>query len=145
LLVVNAEIAEVLRRRIVDDPLETGLWQTAQYCAYPCEQLAQAEWLYDVIIRANFEADDAIDRIRARGDHDDVGIREAAEPPTDLKTIHVRQGQVEYDNIGALLTDTPDGRKTIRSGSYGKTLTFKVCTDVVTQSLLRYSDKNSYR
>jgi len=38
-----------------------------------------------------------------------------------------------YDNIGGVLPGTPDGHKTILSGSYDKTFVLKVSTDVLTQ------------
>jgi hypothetical protein len=37
------------------------------------KQLSEAEWLYDIVVRSEFEADDAIDCVGAMAGRDDDG------------------------------------------------------------------------
>jgi len=63
------------------------------------EQLLRAERLGDVVVRASREAADLLLRLRACSEHDDRHPRERADATADLISIHIRELQVENDEI----------------------------------------------
>ncbi|BBE23788.1 hypothetical protein MN0502_26710 [Arthrobacter sp. MN05-02] len=64
-------------------------------------EFARAEGLADVVVGTGLEARQALDLIRARRDHQDVGVGEGADLPADLHAVAVGQVQVERDQVGA--------------------------------------------
>jgi hypothetical protein len=75
----------------------------AQDRANAQRQLAGAERLGDVVVGPELEPDDAIDLLRAGGQHDDRQTGELAigpNPPADLLPRQVRQHQVQHQQIG---------------------------------------------
>src|SRR5206468_682122 len=70
---------------------------------YPRDHLAWAEWLGDVIVGAEVEAQQLVVLGRSGGEHDDRDARLGPQDAADIKAIHGRQHQVEYDQVGALL------------------------------------------
>ena len=70
------------------------------------QELAHAERLHDVVVGAELEADDAIDLLALRGEHDDLGVarrRVALQRLADLGARDVGQHEVEQDEVGPLL------------------------------------------
>jgi hypothetical protein len=61
--------------------------------------LARVEWLDDVVVRADLEADDAIDVVAPRGEHHDRCLAHPPQLARDVQTIHAGQHQVEDDEI----------------------------------------------
>ena len=53
----------------------------------PREQLAEPERLDEVVVRAQLEADDAVDLLAARRDDDDRHVRRGAQAPADLEAV----------------------------------------------------------
>src|SRR5581483_11570767 len=66
----------------------------------PREQLAEAEGLHDVVVRAELEPDDAVDLLALRADHDDRDVRAAPKLAANGEAVEVGQRQVEQDEIG---------------------------------------------
>ena len=66
------------------------------------QQLAQAEWLGDVIVGAEFEAGDAVDLVLAGGEHQDRRITLLAQDAADRESVQPWQHDVEDDQIGAV-------------------------------------------
>src|SRR5262245_6684050 len=66
----------------------------AQDSAQTCEQFARTERLGQVIVRAEFEADDAVCLLASSGKHQDRDIRlghlASADSPGGLETVDVR-------------------------------------------------------
>jgi hypothetical protein len=63
-------------------------------------ELAECEWLHEVVIGALVEALDAVPDGAPRGQHDDTA-REAvfSQPPADLDAVQLGQVQVEADDV----------------------------------------------
>ena len=69
-------------------------------------QLADAERLDDVVVRAELEADDAVDLLPLRGDHHDRDVLRrlvALERLADLEPGDVRQHEVEQHDVRELV------------------------------------------
>ena len=74
----------------------------------PQDELAQVERLRDVVVGTELEPHDAIDRLLARGQHDDGQARRSLvplQPPADLDAVHVREHEVEENQIERLGRD----------------------------------------
>jgi hypothetical protein len=74
----------------------------AQHCAHAQRELARAEWLGDVVVRADLEAHHPVDLVGARGEHDDRDLaqrRVGAQVATHLGAGEVREHQVEDQQI----------------------------------------------
>ena len=61
------------------------------------DELARVERLRQVVVGADLEADDLVDVLVARGQHQDRHVGAAAQPPADLDPVDVGQHQVEDD------------------------------------------------
>ena len=63
-------------------------------------QLAWIEWLRQVVVRAHFEADDAVHFLALGGQHDDRhALAGAAQPPAHGEPVLAREHQVEDDQV----------------------------------------------
>ena len=71
----------------------------AQYRAQTRQQFARLEWLAEIVIRAQFQADHAVHRIAFRRQHHDRNragrSRLRANPPAHIESIRIRQHQIE--------------------------------------------------
>src|SRR5258708_35449358 len=73
----------------------------AQYRADARQQFPQAERLDDVVVRAELEADDAIDLVEAMTGQDDDGhVRMGADVPQQVEAVMFAELQVENDQAG---------------------------------------------
>src|SRR5215210_101005 len=105
---IHADCAELEQRAAA---LGCAAGIAAQNGFYPQHQLARAEWLRDVIIRAQFESDDPVHLLRLCGEHDDWdrsrrGV--ALQCTAYFQPTHSRQHQVEHDqrrHLRARLTE----------------------------------------
>ncbi len=82
--------------------------RATQQRAHPRHELVRAERLRDVIVRADLEPDDPLRLVGAGRQHDDRnggGPRLAAHDPADLKTVHLRQHQVEHQQVGRTIRE----------------------------------------
>ena len=68
----------------------------------PGDELARAERLGEVVVGPDREADQFVDLLGLRGQHDDVGVAERADLAADLDAVDPRQHQVEDDDIWML-------------------------------------------
>ena len=64
--------------------------RSARHRADAGEQLAEAERLDHVVVRAELEADDPVDLVATRGHHDDRDLRTRAEPAAHLEAVEIR-------------------------------------------------------
>jgi hypothetical protein len=83
-----------LRRR------RLGRRASPQHRADARHQFAQLAGLCDVVVGAEFEADDAVDRACGRRQHDDRHIDAALQVADDRKPVFLRHVEVEHHEIG---------------------------------------------
>ena len=87
--------------RVVGIDHRLGRGGATQHGADASDELARVERLGDVVVGAHLEADDAVDRIAARRQHDHRQPRRAlAQRAEDFDAAHVGQHQVEQDEVG---------------------------------------------
>ena len=77
-------------------------------------QFADTERLDDVIVRAEFEADDAVNLLAARRNHDDRHVAGLAEFAAHVEAVHFGDHQVEQDQVGLEFPREAQGRAPIR-------------------------------
>jgi len=64
------------------------------------EQLARAERLRQVVVGAHLQADDAVDFLGARGEHDDRQARAGAQVAAQREAAVAGQHEVEHHDVG---------------------------------------------
>ena len=74
----------------------------AQHRLDPRQQLAQVERLGDVVVGADFEADDLVDRIAPSGDDDEAAVPVLAQLPGDREPVLAGQAEVEQHQVGRI-------------------------------------------
>ena len=94
---IDLQLADLERRRV---RFVGGAGGVPECHADPGEQLAGAERLAHVIVRAGVERRHLVALLAARGEHDDRDVRPLAEPPDHLEAVHVRQPEVHDDDVG---------------------------------------------
>ena len=94
-------------RALVDDEVSApqhvaagaGGIDTAQHRAHARHQLARAEWLGHVVVRAELETGEPIGFVDPRRQHDDRDVAFAAQCSGHLEAVHARQTEVEHDQV----------------------------------------------
>ena len=71
----------------------------------PGEELRKAQWLGDVIVRAQLQPADLVGFGAAGSDEQDRHPAELADPLEDLPAIEAWQGHVEDDEIGVVVVE----------------------------------------
>ena len=107
-LEVQREAAEVERLALLRRRRRRQRAAAAQHRLHAREQLARIERLAEVVVRAEFQPDDAVDVVRTRGEHDhrDVVARRA-QLAQRREPVDARHHQVEHDQIRALAFEPP--------------------------------------
>ena len=76
----------------------------AQHCAHAGQQLARLKRLGQVVVGTHLQADDAVHRVALGCEHQHRYLGAAAcertDAPAHLQAIHVRQHQIQNDELG---------------------------------------------
>ena len=91
---VEGKPAHVIRARIA-----WRVGRAAQDRLDAPEQFARVEGLGDVVIGPEFQPDDAVHVLAARGEHDDRHLRVRPQLAAQCQPVLARQHQVEHDQI----------------------------------------------
>lgn len=75
---------------------------SAQHRLDPRVQLGRPERLDDVVVRTVPEHGHHVRLVVPRGGHDHRDVADRAQHPQHLRAVHVRQPEIEYDQVGAL-------------------------------------------
>src|SRR6185369_647911 len=91
---------------MADDASADGVGEVAvgasEHRLDPAQELAQPEWLGEVVVGPELQADDLVDLFIPGREHEDGRLRAGrAEPPQDLEAVHARQADVEEDQVGS--------------------------------------------
>src|SRR6185436_5029070 len=89
---------------VADDPTADRIGEvaisSAEHGPDPAQQLAQAEGLGHVVVGAELEADDLVDLLVARGEHQDRRLHaRGAQAAKHLEAVHPRQPDVEQHQV----------------------------------------------
>ncbi len=76
-----------------------GRLGAAQDGANASDKLTRVEWLRQIVVGSHLEADDAVDVLAFRRQHDDRHARRGAKTAANRKTVLARHHEVEDDEI----------------------------------------------
>ena len=82
----------------------------------PGDQRARVERLRDVVVGAELEADDRVDVVVPRGEHEDGRVAAPPDLPADLEAVDLRQHQVEDDEVGLVPAVELEARLAVAGG-----------------------------
>ena len=91
----------------------------AQDRAHTRDELARVERLRHVVVGADLEADDLVDVLVARRQHQDRQVAALTDALADLDAVDVRQHQVEHDERRLLRLDESQCLGAARGGANG--------------------------
>ncbi len=91
----------------------------AQDAGDPGHDLARAERLGDVVVRAELEPDDTAHLVVEGGEEDDRRpVTGGAQRPAHLDPVELGQADVEQDDVGPALADDVEGHPTVARGGH---------------------------
>src|SRR6516225_962877 len=91
-------------------------WGPTQHALDPSQELAREERLWQVVVRAHFEANDALDRLAASAQDDDPDIRLFPHRAGECQSVFTGQYQVEDHKIDWGLRHDPSHPGTVLRG-----------------------------
>jgi hypothetical protein len=89
--------------------LATNQLTPPQHGLHASEQLARGKRLGQIIVRAHLETDDAVDLLRARGQHQNRNSGIGTDATAYFESVHARQHHVKNHNIWPLVSRHRDG------------------------------------
>src|SRR6185436_15123561 len=92
-------------------------------------QLAQLAGICDVVVGAEFEPDDAVDRARGRRQHDDGNVDAALEVADDREPVFLGHVEVEHHEIRYIGFDNAAQALAAVAQRYAKAVHLEVITD----------------
>src|SRR6202048_2303328 len=101
----------------------------SQYRADPRHQFAQLAGFCDVIVGAELEADDTVDRARGRRQHDDRDIGAALQVADDRKPVFLGHVEIEHHEIGNIGFDRAAQALAAVAQRHGKAVHLEVFAD----------------
>jgi hypothetical protein len=79
--------------------------KTPQHGFYTGQQFAQVHWLHQIVVGAHFQADDAVDHLAGRCQHDHGNRGLLAQETGETEAVLARHVDVEEDQIYLVLVD----------------------------------------
>ncbi len=122
------------------DGLGGGL--AAQHRVDPCQQFARIERFGEIIVRAHFEAEDAIDILAARGQHDDRHLRFRAHLAAQAEAIFARQHHIEDQQVDAMIGHRAGHLASIGCGGHVAAVAAQVFRDQRSRLAIVFNDKD---
>ncbi len=90
----------------------------SQNGAQPRQQLSGLEWLWQVVVGPQLQADDSIDRIATRGQHQHRRVPPGAHFAADFQAVHVRKHQIEHHGIIVCARESLECRRSQRRNGH---------------------------
>jgi hypothetical protein len=90
---VNHEVPEVKSEILT-------LMPSPQHRVDPGYKFARVEWLDNIVIRTELQADDSVRAIPSTGEHDDGNVPCGAQPSENIEPGNARKAEVEDDEVG---------------------------------------------
>ena len=103
--IVDGEVAGLENAGVGDGFAADGRAGMADGRADARKQLLRPEGLGQVIVRACVQRGDLVLLVAAGGDDDNGDLRPCAHAPQDLHSVHVRQTEIENDDVRAVRGD----------------------------------------
>src|SRR5262245_17063 len=120
------------------------LWLATQLDVNTRQQFTDAERLGDVIVRADFQPDDLVNLLAARGQHNDGGVHPfAPQLAAHIQPAQAGQHDVEQNQIGPFLTGEARAFLAVPRDNYFAALYFEVVAQPQRQIRLVFNDEDS--
>jgi hypothetical protein len=117
----------------------------AQHAADARQQLARLEGLRQVVVGAHLEAEDAVERLVAGGEHDDRQGRRRAQLAAQGQAVVAGQVQVEHDQVGARFVERLPHRRAVGGGQRAVAVRFQVIGQQRADIAVVVDDQNGRR
>ncbi|TPW17509.1 MAG: prephenate dehydrogenase [bacterium] len=115
---IHRDLAELVRLGGIVSPVAA-----AQQGLDPGHELEEAERLGDVVVRAELQAQDLVDFLPARGEHDDRQlVAVGADLAADVEAAHLGQHDIQDHEIGCGIAGEPEPGGAILGHGDGVTL-----------------------
>lgn len=95
----------------------------------PRHELAGAERLREVVVRAHRQADERVDLLAAGREHEDVAVGERPQPAAHLDAVQAGQPEVEDDDVGVDRAHHVDGLRPVVHEPYREPVPLEVPRD----------------
>ena len=106
------------------------------------DKFAAAEWLWQVVVGAHFQADDAIHLVAFGGQHDDRDVRLGAKRAAERKPVLARQHQIEQDEVDPAVGQDLAHGAAIRCGADAETLLGQCARDEIADFAMIVDDQD---
>src|SRR5579863_2232426 len=133
--------------RLDHAPRLVGRLGAAQQRLHSGAQLARAEGLRDVVVRAHFEAHHAVGLLAARRQHQDWQAVQRSVPANflaDIEAGKLRQHQVEEQNVRRRFANLRESRGPIRRRGHLKTFALEVVAHELHDVPVVFNEQNSF-
>ncbi len=115
---------------------------TAQHGLHARQQFARIERLAEIVVGAEFQSDNAVHVVRARGQHDHRNVvARRAELAQRGQSVDTRHHQVEHDQVGALAFEAPFERAGVMQHRYLDALPDQIVAQEIAQFRVVVDDK----
>ncbi len=118
----------------------------AQHGVDACHQFARVERFGQIVVGAEFEADDAVDVVAFRGEHEDgdriLGTATATQAAADRQAVFARQHQVENDQVVEFAFEGAIHAAAVRDGFDGEALIGKIALQLAAQAHVIIDDED---
>ena len=108
--------------------LKDAAVHTAQHGPHARHQLAKGEGFSDIIVGAQFQANETIRLLQASGEHNDRHVRLAPQRPANVQPIGARQIEIEDDQVRPFVTRHSQCRASIGSRDDSEAAMLQVIT-----------------
>ena len=99
--------------------------RAAEKRAHPAPELADRERLRDVVVRAELEAENLVQLVVARREHDDRNRALGPQAPADLEPVELRQHDVEHHEIDSLVREARERLLAVTGLDHAEALAFQ--------------------
>jgi hypothetical protein len=106
------------------------------------EQFARVERFGDIVVGAEFQADDAIGLLAHGGEHDDGDFRLGAQPSGEVEAGFAGQHQVEHDKLVVAVEPGASGFLAVADGGDADALLFKEAGEQVADFAVVIDDED---
>ena len=117
--------------------------QPAQHTADPCKQFAQFIRFDDIVVGAEFEPDDTVDRRAGRCGEDQPNRRFRAQPAAEGKTVFARHGYVEDGKVERFRGGHRPHCLRVRRGRYIETVGAEIFSHGVSEIWLVFNNNDA--
>jgi hypothetical protein len=111
----------------------------------PRQQFARIERFRHVVVGSHFEADDAVEVLAARGEHDDRGLRGRPDASAEAQAVLAGQHHVEHDQVDPALAEAAVHLVTVGGDRHAAGVGLKIARDEAAGFAIVLDDQDLWR